>query len=89
MALGLHNDLSISIEDYQKRNAWVWAAQDEARQKCGVKILDPTVLLCRDGRCYGSKNGRPLYSDDDHMSEFGNKLLAPMFAQVFEDIHKN
>jgi len=89
MALGLNNDLSISIEDYQKRNAWVWAAQDEARQKCGVKILDPTVLLCRDGRCYGSKNGRPLYSDDDHMSEFGNKLLAPMFAQVFEDIHKN
>jgi len=86
LLVGLTNDLSIPIEDYQKRNAWVWAAQDAARDQCGVKILDPTTYLCRDGRCYGSQNGRPLYSDDDHLSEFGNKLLVPMFATVFGDL---
>ena len=54
------------------------------RDQCGIKILDPTATLCRDGRCYGSQNGQPLYADDDHLSEFGNKLLVPMFRQVFE-----
>ena len=83
MALRLSGDVSISMQDYRNRNAWVWAAQDEARDKCGVKILDPLPYLCRDDRCYGSRNGRPLYSDADHLSEFGNKLLVPMFAEVF------
>lgn len=83
MAWGRTDDISISIEEYRKRNAWVWAAQDAARDQCGVRILDPTLYLCDVRRCYGSKNGRPLYSDDDHLSEFGNKLLTPMFAEVF------
>jgi len=86
MVVGMKNDLSIPIEDYRARNDWVWAAQDAARDQCGIKILDPTAYLCRDGRCYGSKNGRPLYSDDDHLSEFGNKLLVPMFKQVFDEL---
>lgn len=86
MIVGLDNDLSIPIEAYRQRNDWVWAAQDAARDQCGIKILDPTPYLCRDGRCYGSLNGRPIYSDDDHLSEFGNKLLVPMFAQVFKNL---
>lgn len=84
MAFGARDDLHISMAAYQKRNAWVWAAQDAARDKCGIKILDPLPYLCRDGRCYGSLKGRPLYSDDDHLSEFGNELLAPMFKEVFQ-----
>lgn len=83
MIFGLNNDLSISIESYWERNAWVWAAQDAARDQCGIKILDPTAYLCHDGRCWGSTNGLPLYTDDDHLGKAGNKLLEPMFAQVF------
>ena len=83
MAFGLASDISISMQQYRERSAWVWAAQDAARAQCGVHILDPLPYLCRDGRCYGSKNGRPLYHDDNHLSEFGNKLLLPMFAEVF------
>jgi peptidoglycan/LPS O-acetylase OafA/YrhL len=83
MVVGMRGDVYISLEAYRKRNDWVWAAQDAARDQCGVKILDPTPYLCHDDRCYGSRNGRPLYIDDDHLSEFGNKLLVPMFAEVF------
>lgn len=86
MIVGLNDDLSIPVEDYHRRNAWVWAAQDAARDQCGVKILDPTPYLCHDGRCYGSQGGHPLYFDDDHLSESGNKRLAPMFAQVFKEL---
>jgi hypothetical protein len=86
MVVGLNDDLFIPIDAYRARNAWVWAAQDAARDQCGIKILDPIPYLCRDGRCYGSQNGRPLYTDSNHLSEFGNKLLMPMFKQVFDDL---
>lgn len=86
LMLGINDDITILIKDYQKRNSWVWEAQDAARLQCGIKILDPIPYLCEDGRCYGSKNGRPLYHDDDHLSEFGNKLLVPMFAEVFKNL---
>jgi len=86
MAFGLADELSISMDAYRKRNAWVWAAQDAARDLCGVKILDPLPYLCHDGRCYGNKGGRPLYYDDDHLSEFGSSLLVPMFAEVFRKL---
>lgn len=87
LAFGLIGDVSVSLEDYHKKIDWLWVAQDKASTQCGVKILDPIPYLCHDGRCYGSKNGRPIYSDDNHLSEFGNKLITPMFRQVFETIN--
>ena len=86
MIFGMDNDLSISIESYRERNAWVWAAQDAARDQCGIKILDPTAYLCRDGRCWGSMNGVPLYVDDDHLGRVGNKMLEPMFTEVYKSL---
>jgi peptidoglycan/LPS O-acetylase OafA/YrhL len=83
MVLGKNADISISLEEYHRRHHFIWKAQDEAHARCGVKILDPLPYLCHDGRCYASKDGRPLYFDDDHLSEYGNKLLIPMFQQVF------
>ncbi|MCL5740369.1 MAG: acyltransferase, partial [Betaproteobacteria bacterium] len=89
MSWGQHKEISISLADYHQRHAFVWAAQDAARDQCGVKILDPLPYLCWDGRCHGAKNGRPLYYDDDHLSEYGNKLLVPMFAEVFQSPGKS
>jgi len=83
---GQREEVSISLAAYHQRHDFVWAAQDVAREQCGVKILDPLPYLCWDGRCHGTKDGRPLYYDDNHLSEFGNKLLVPMFARVFEPL---
>lgn len=76
-------DVRMPITEYHERNRYVWAAQDEAARKCGVKILDPTPYLCDEEYCYGSRDGRPLYYDDDHLNEYGNRFLVPMFAEVF------
>ncbi|MFZ2266006.1 MAG: acyltransferase family protein [Azonexus sp.] len=81
--VGVRKNLSISLADYHARNDFVWAAQNVARDKCGVKILDPLPFLCDNDHCYASREGRPLYYDDDHLSEFGNKLLIPMFSNIF------
>lgn len=58
--------------------------QDMAAEQCGVKILNPLPYLCDDQYCYGSMNGHSLYFDDDHLSEYGGKLLIPMFDQIFK-----
>lgn len=79
------NDIKITLEEYHQRHAFVWQAQDRAAEQCGVKILDPLPYLCDEQYCYGSRDGRPLYYDDDHLSEYGNKFLVPMFEQVFRD----
>ena len=85
MMWGLNPQVSVSLEDYHQRNGFVWKAQDTAREKCGAKILDPLPYLCLDGQCLGIRNGRPIYFDDDHLSEYGNKFLVPMFAEVFQN----
>ena len=76
-------DIKITLDEYHQRNKLVWDAQDQAAEQCGVKILNPLPYLCDDTYCYGSRDGRPLYYDDDHLSEYGNKFLVPMFEQVF------
>lgn len=81
---GIKQDVSIPIADYHQRNAWIWEAQDEAARRCGAEILDPTAYLCDDKNCYGSRDLHPLYRDDDHVSEYGNQLLVPMFRAVYE-----
>ncbi|QIZ78345.1 acyltransferase family protein [Ferrimonas lipolytica] len=75
--------ISIALEDYHQRHAFIWSAQDKAAQQCDVTILDPLPYLCADGHCAASQNGFPIYQDDDHLSESGNKILVPMFQKVF------
>jgi hypothetical protein len=86
MIFGLNHDLYINFDDYKNRNGWVWDAQNAARDRCGVKIIDPTSILCRNGRCYASLRMRPLYYDDDHLSGFGNQIVAPIFLDLFQTL---
>ncbi|ENC8004514.1 acyltransferase [Shigella sonnei] len=82
-------EISISLDEYNYRHQVVLEAQDAASKKCGVNILDPIPYLCHDGRCWGSKNNIPLYYDDDHLSEHGNKILIPMFEKAFANKKNN
>jgi len=81
---GTAPEIKIEHDYYLKKSMVDILAQEKAMERCDVKVLDPTEYLCDDRYCYGSQNGRPLYSDDDHLNEFGNKLLIPMFDKVFE-----
>ncbi|MBN2866561.1 MAG: acyltransferase [Thiotrichales bacterium] len=78
------SEIKITLKEYKDRHRLIWWAQDEAVKACGVKILNPLPYLCDESYCYGTRNGLPLYSDDDHLSEYGNKLLIPMFEKIFK-----
>lgn len=85
LMVGKERHVFISYDEYQRRNAFAWSAQDDAMKQCGVKILDPTPYFCQDGRCEGAKNGLPIYYDDDHLSEYGSSFLVPMFSEIFKN----
>ena len=85
MALGQDAELGLPWSSYLARNGWVWRAQDEARQRCGVRLIDPTAPLCDGQRCITSAQGRPLYADDNHLSEDGVARLVPMFTAALQD----
>lgn len=75
-------ELNLSYQDYIRRNQRVREIIQKAANECHATVLDPAPWLCKDGQCIAQYQMRPLYSDGDHMSEYGNKFLTPMFAQI-------
>lgn len=73
----------ISREQYRQRHEFAWSVQDEAVAQCGAMTLDPLPYLCDDQKCYGTHDGLPIYADDNHLSEYGNRLLIPLFKPLF------
>ena len=76
------SDDTTSSNDHFQRNKFALNFFQGTEKLCKVHILKVEDELCENGRCIGSINGRPIYFDGDHLSEFGNKLLSPMFESV-------
>jgi peptidoglycan/LPS O-acetylase OafA/YrhL len=76
-------DIEVPISGYLQRNRVALLAIERAHEQCGAVVLDPTPLLCPEGRCAGSRNGVSLYWDDNHLVDAGNQLLAPLFKPLF------
>ena len=77
----------LSYQDYLSRSGGIRIAIEKTAQEYGTKILDPAEYLCRSGQCIYEYNGRPIYKDSDHLSEYGNKLLKPMFTHTLISEH--
>lgn len=76
-------DLSIEDDLYYARNSNIRRIISDAATTCKAVVLDPSEILCQKGRCIADINGRPIYFDGDHLNEFGNKLLTPLFNKYF------
>tara|TARA_Y100000385_G_scaffold244689_1_gene262944 strand:+ start:276 stop:2213 length:1938 start_codon:yes stop_codon:yes gene_type:complete len=80
----LNRDLStgINLTEYNKRNMKILKVIDEAKNQCNIKILRTTEHLCKNSFCNANEGAQPLYFDDDHLSEKGNKKLIPLFKEI-------
>ena len=76
-------DVSLPLARYYANNKAVINLQRKVSKTCGITLLDPTPFLCANGACMGSSEGRPLYHDDNHLSEYGNNYLVPMFSPIW------
>lgn len=75
---------TISLNSYEQRTNQIRQIIEKTASKCGATVLDPINILCKSGECISEYNGRPIYKDGDHLSEYGNKLLIPMFEKILE-----
>lgn len=75
--------LSMLRADHLQRSNISLNAINEAAEKCGIKILDTTNYFCDQKNCYPTKDGNPLYFDDDHLNIYGSDLLIPLFKTIF------
>ncbi len=53
-----------------------------------VYIWDPFPILCGGAVCSAFEGDKPIFSDGDHLSGYGNRLLTPSFTTLLEDIWK-
>lgn len=75
--------------EYQSHNQETLAMLNNiAAQSPNVALLDATQGFCDNSFCYGSKDDVPLYRDDNHLSEVGNKNLNGVFGGMWKMIDR-
>lgn len=80
---GTAEDVVLPRAQYHQRQEYAINVMKKAAKECGARLLDPAAFLCDAQHCMGSDHMMPLYYDDDHLSEQGNKLLVKMFQSAF------
>ena len=75
--------VSISLEEHHQANRRIDRIFRET-QPSNIQFVEPADLLF-DGedRALVQLGGRPLYFDDDHLSAFGARQLAPLLRPIF------
>jgi peptidoglycan/LPS O-acetylase OafA/YrhL len=62
------------------------AAFRELERSGVLRIADPKDALCRSGSCAFQAQGRPLYSDSNHLSIAGVEFVASSLARCFDGV---
>lgn len=80
---GAAGDIYSTTSDYMSRHSRLLDMLEGAVEDCGVVYLDILPYMCERGRCSGVDKGLPIYYDDTHLTEYGNRKLVPLFKNVF------
>jgi hypothetical protein len=77
----LDTDIRLEFSDHLQRQIHVFSELDKMQRRYGVKVIYPHQVLCANGYCEVMRDGVALYSDSNHLTEFGAKLLSPLFEE--------
>jgi peptidoglycan/LPS O-acetylase OafA/YrhL len=77
----LDTDIRLELADYLQRQIHVFSEFDKMQRRYGAKIVYPHQMLCANGYCDITRDGVALYSDSNHLTKFGAKLLRPLFEE--------
>jgi len=75
-------EVAADLKSYYQYNRFALTMLEQAKSRCGAILIDPLPALCDGDKCYGTKEGLPLYQDDNHLNEYGNKLLIPVLEKA-------
>ncbi|WP_377194751.1 acyltransferase family protein [Ruegeria meonggei] len=76
-AFGTRLRVPPSREEFDHRNTRSYAILAAAGREFGVALARPADILCEEF-CRIQLDGRPVYRDDDHLSEFGANWIMPV-----------
>ena len=76
-------DISTSYDVYQERAKASYELLNSIHGE-GIKRIYPSDIFCKDGKCFAKKDGTLLYSDDDHLSTHGAKMLVNKISEYLQ-----
>jgi hypothetical protein len=50
----------------------------------GIVLWDPHTVLCAGGTCEPFKGSRPIFRDDDHLSDYASSMLGSAFVDFLQ-----
>ncbi|NOU49598.1 acyltransferase [Pseudoalteromonas sp. JBTF-M23] len=80
--LGYVNEYTIQKQQYLDTHKIIFEAQEVAKRRCDIKLVDATQALCSEQFCFGSSEKFPLYSDTNHLTEHGAQKLIPIIRET-------
>lgn len=67
---------------FTQRSDFITQGLKSVESICGISLVNASEALCNETECKIHKDNRPLYYDDNHLSEWGNKLLIPVLSKA-------
>lgn len=71
--------------EHDARGRWLRDIVDRLSQRYSLRTIDPAARLCDQARCLAVEGGVPIYRDDNHLSAYGGRRLAPLMRRIFAD----
>lgn len=72
-----------TVTHFRDREKRVLPLLASLAQRPNIRVVYPHLTFCDDVSCRYSKNGRPLYSDSNHLNAAGAAELGNMYADLF------
>jgi peptidoglycan/LPS O-acetylase OafA/YrhL len=82
--LHLDREFRISRDTYEAQQHSAAAIFARLQKRYEFRILKPQDWLCAGGMCSIARNGAPLYSDDEHLSELGAMITEPALEAIWD-----
>lgn len=82
MGIARETDVAPLRVEFDRRQANVIPMIRRLTQKYPVGIVWPHEILCTDVSCAVTSEGRPLYLDDDHLSDLGAVVIKPAIEKI-------
>jgi hypothetical protein len=68
-----------TMDEFQQRQVFVLETLRSLGERYDVTLVFPHERLCVNDHCQVHDNGRPLYSDDNHLTTAAARSLSPLF----------
>lgn len=85
--LGQNRDCNLEESEYKQGKAeFTTFIMQEVNDKRNVHFVSLDDALCEKGVCLSAKDGKALYSDSNHLSEYGSKYVASEFISFLNEV---